>query len=281
MSTSAKNWLIAAAALVAIGTILFAAVMTVYQWDFTRLSTNHFETNTYEISETFDNIEFDTQTADILFVAADDDTCKVVCYEDLNRKHSVRVQNGTLTVSAADDGKWYEHIGIGFRSPEVTVYLPKAEYASIVVGESTGDIKIGKITVGTLELSVSTGDITVSDVTCKGEIKITITTGEADIENTTCQNLISTGSTGDITLKNVNVVENISIERSTGDVEFDDSDAAEIFVKTSTGDVTGSLLTEKIFAAKTSTGDVNVPKTTTGGTCEIITSTGDIEIKID
>ena len=72
-----------------------------------------------------------------------------------------------------------------------------------------------------------------------------------------------------------------SIERSTGNVKFDGSDAAEIFVKTDTGDVTGSLLTDKVFIAQTDTGDVDVPKTVTGGRCEIMSDTGNIKIKID
>ena len=83
----------------------------------------------------------------------------------------------------------------------------------------------------------------------------------------------------DISLKNVIATEKISIERSIGDVKFDDCDATEIWVETDTGDVTGNLLSEKIFITETSTGDVNVPKSTKGGKCEITTSTGDIYIK--
>jgi DUF4097 and DUF4098 domain-containing protein YvlB len=64
-------------------------------------------------------------------------------------------------------------------------------------------------------------------------------------------------------------------------VKFEKSDAAELSIKTDTGDVTGTLLTEKIFDAKSSTGDVDVPKTGSGGKCEIRTGTGDIRIKID
>lgn len=71
-----------------------------------------------------------------------------------------------------------------------------------------------------------------------------------------------------------------SIERSTGDVEFDGSDADEITVKTSTGDVRGTLKSEKVFLTDTSTGWINVPKTTSGGRCEITTSTGNIDIAI-
>ena len=81
-------------------------------------------------------------------------------------------------------------------------------------------------------------------------------------------------------MDNVIAAEKLSIERSTGDVKFDGSDATEIYVKTDTGDVTGSLLTDKVFITQTDTGDVDVPKTTTGCRCEIITDTGDIRIKI-
>ena len=209
-------------------------------------------------------------------------------------KHSVSVQDGTLTVSFVDDRTWYEHIGFIFHSPKVTVYLPETEYASLVIkgstGDveiadeikfdsaqislSTGDIRVNNISAGTLDFSASTGDIVISNVTCTGDIKASVTTGDVKMMNVTCRNLISSGSTGDISLDNVIAAEKFSIERSTGDVKFNSSDAAEIYVKTSAGDVTGALLTE------TSTGSVNVPKTITGGNCEIVTSTGDIKIEI-
>ena len=41
-----------------------------------------------------------------------------------------------------------------------------------------------------------------------------------------------------------------------------------------------TLLICSIFIAKTNTGDVKVPETTSGGKCEIKTSTGDIKIRI-
>ena len=95
-----------------------------------------------------------------------------------------------------------------------------------------------------------------------------------------CKNVVSNGNTGAISLKNVIAAEKFSIERSTGDVKFDGCDAAEIFVKTDTGDVTGSLLSNKIFVVEADTGSVDVPKTATGGKCEITTDTGDINISI-
>ena len=318
MSKSAKKWLITASFLVAIGAIIFTAVMTVYHWDFSKLNTSKLQTHTYEIKENFSNINLTTETADIILALSSDNMCKAVCREQEKMKYSVDVQNGTLTVKATDDRKWYQHIGINLHSPKVTVYLPKSEYESLGIKESTGNIEIQKeirfanvdislntgdvklfasvtdsakintstgdirvenISAGSLDLLASTGEITVSGVTSINDIKVKVTTGTVNMMNTICKSIHSNGSTGDIYLKNVTAKEKLSIERSTGDVKFNKSDADEIFVKTSTGNVIGTLLSEKVFITDTSTGIIKVPKTVTGGKCEIKTSTGDIIIK--
>lgn len=75
--------------------------------------------------------------------------------------------------------------------------------------------------------------------------------------------------------------EQLSIERSTGHVAFTGCDAGEIHVKTDTGNVAGSLLSEKVFLTESGVGLVDVPKTTSGGVCEIRTDTGNIQITLE
>ena len=60
----------------------------------------------------------------------------------------------------------------------------------------------------------------------------------------------------------------------------DYTDADSIKVKVSTGNVTGTLTSDKIFNYSTGTGKVELPSSTSGGLCEITTSTGDIRIEI-
>ena len=115
---------------------------------------------------------------------------------------------------------------------------------------------------------------------CKGDININVSTGKANLSDINCKSITTKGSTGDIILKNLIVTEKLSIKRSTGDIKIDGSDASEIFIETDTGDVRGSLLTDKVFIVSTDTGRIDVPKTTTGGRCEITTDTGDIILKI-
>lgn len=278
MSKETKKWLIIAGSLVILGLIMFAVVMTILKWDFTKLSTMKIETNTYQVTELFSNMSIKTDTADIGFAVSDDGKCKVVCNEMEKVKHSVSIQNGTLSIKAVDERNWFDYIRINFSKTQITVYLPQNEYESLSISSSTGNIRIENISAGALDLSASTGRITVSDVKCDGDIKINVTTGQTNLTNVNCKNVISSGSTGSMVLKNVIATEDYSIERTTGNVKFDSCDAREISIRTSTGNISGTLLSEKLFIAETSTGNVDVPKTTTGGKCELKTSTGNIKV---
>ncbi len=293
-----KTWLIIATVLVVVGIIAFAGVMNMFNWDFTKLSTTKYEENSYEITENFKNILIVSDTSDILFLPAE--KCTVQCFEQKNIKYLVEVKDDTLTIKIQDTRKWYEYIGINFQVAKLTVMLPQEEYdklsvksetgkvnisekftfENIDITASTGDVYLEKVSSENIGVSVSTGKVQVSNIEC-GNININVSTGKTEITNTKCKNIESKGSTGAVELKNVLATENIFVKRSTGDVKFEKSDANEIFINTDTGEVKGTLLSEKVFIAKTSTGHIDVPKTTTGGRCEITTSTGDIRIKIE
>lgn len=310
-----KIWIWIGVILVLLGAVLFAAAMTANRWDFTALGTDTFKTSEYEFGETFDDISVTVIDADVVFAPADGEKCRVVVYEREDEPHTVTVSDGTLSVKANDEREWFDHIGINVGSPKVTVYLPEKEYCalkvrgtvgavlipsaftfesadfSVTTGKvemsasventlkihtTTGLIRAEKVSVRDIELSVTTGLVKMTDVTCENAVKITVTTGETEIENLTCASFSSDGSTGDITLKNVKASEKITVERSTGDVKIDGSDAPALSLKTTTGDISGSLLTDKIYNVKTSTGSVTVPDSRPGGTCEIRTSTGNV-----
>lgn len=319
MKRSTKIWLAIATSLLFVGTALFAVTMALCGWDFSSLATVEYSTTVHEIEEGFDNISVNTDTAKIIFALADDDKCRVECYEDAEAKHSVSVEDGTLVITKVNEKKWYENIGINLGSQKITVFLPRAEYASLRIDESTGDVEIptgltlqridvsvstgnvkcyavateaikisattGSVRVqapsaGAIDVSVSTGKVIISNTVCLGEVKVGVSTGKTELTSVECKSLTSSGSTGDILLNNVIVEEGISIKRSTGDVNLDGADAGEIFIETDTGDVEGTLLSEKVFIARSDTGDIDVPKTTGGGRCEITTDTGDINLKI-
>ncbi len=299
MSRKTLAWIIVAVSLIVIGAILFVGVMTMFGWNFRRLSTVEYVTKSYEITEDFKNILLDTDTADIEFLPSENKKTTVECYAYKNATHSVSVVNDTLTIELQDKIKnWF--IGINFNTPKITVYMPKGEYGDLTVKATTGDVKVAKdFKFGNAQISISTGDIDFSatitndvnlktttgdmqlnDVSAK-QIDLSLSTGVIKLSNIKCDNLVSNGTTGDIRLSNVIVKEKLFVKRSTGDITLDSCDAGELYLKATTGDVKGSLLTDKIFVTKATTGDISVPQTTTGGKCEIKVTTGDINIEIE
>ena len=319
MSKSVKIWLITAAALVVLGAMVFGAAACSAGCNIAWLGTGEYETNAHEITEDFSGISVYTDTSKVVFAPSEDEKCTVVCYEEKKKRHSVSVENGVLTVELVDTRSWFERIS-WFGNPKITVYLPKTEYFSLVVDEATGDVEIPNgfnfnsvdvsvstgsvrclssakermkiststgnvsldgVSTGSLNISVTTGRVTTSNVTCGGDVTISVSTGRLIASDITCSDFSTTGSTGEVSLKNVIAAGSLSIDRSTGRVDLDDCDAADVRIITSTGSVSGTLLSEKVFIARSNTGDIDVPQSATGGRCEITTTTGDIKIRIN
>ncbi len=315
-----KVWLIVAGILVLAGLLLFAGVMSVNGWDFSKISTSRYVENTYEIRGDFEGFNINETTADIEFVLSNDGKGKVVCVESEKMKHTVGTENMILNIDIVDSRAWYDYIGINYGSPKTTVYLPEKSYKDLCIDVDTGyvvipddfvfdnidvngstgavncmatvlnkiDIELDtgsfkgeKIVAEQVNVSTDTGKVVLSEVTVKDSINIDVDTGKVELTDVKCGALEAQSDTGKIILKNVVSETALSLQTSTGDVIFEKSDAEQITVKTSTGSVSGSLLSDKIFDTKTSTGKIRVPQSKGSQMCKITTSTGNIDIRIE
>ena len=318
MKRSIKIWLLAASFFVIVGAFSFVLSMTYLEWDFAKLSSDTYENNSYAISDSFSSISLKTDTADVVFIPTDDPQCSVALCEKTKLSHKVEVKDGVLGITLEDTRKWYDYISLGSLRTKITICIPSEQYGALSIEDDTGDIEIpagfgfekidvrvstgnvtcrasasGDVSIKTstgdidvadicarnLDLTASTGRIEVSNVKCD-DLKISVSSGDSSVENVECDNLTTSGSSGNITLKNAIMRERLSIERSTGDITLSRCDSGDICITTSTGAVEGTLLSDKVFVTSTFTGDVDVPKSTTGGICEITTSTGDITISL-
>lgn len=259
-------------------------------------------------------------TDDVVLMLSEDGKCKADFYKTDKEYYEFFVSEGTLNIKRVDNRRWYEKIGISFsfKDRKLTLYLPEAEYkklsisgdtSDITVPEgftfedvdikaSTGDIKMEAKVTGKLSAKCSTGKINISGIDCESA-ELSTSTGDITVKSSDVKSLsfeTDTGkteltdliggkaegesSTGDIILKNTVLSELCELESDTGDIKLDGFDAGSIKIETDTGDVRGSIKTDKVFIVNTDTGRINVPKTTSGGVCEITTDTGDIKIEI-
>ena len=280
MRKSTKIWLGIAAFATLLGGGIFTVVMALLKWDFSKLSAHAFQMQTYIVNESFSNVSVNLDTADIRIAPSQNESVWVECYEQEKISYSIAVQEDTLTIELVDNRAWYDYIGINFGEPKITAYIPQKAYDAISLMTSTGDIYLQNISANTLNITVSTGDVSFEN--CDGaEIYIKTSTGDVELRNVNCNNFTSIADTGELELNNVIATQKWHIERDTGDVSFDSCDGAEIYIKTCTGDVEGSFKSGKHFIVTTSTGDIEYPRHSMGGICEVITSTGDVELEVD
>lgn len=319
MGKMTKILLIIAVFAIILGSIVFICSLAAVGWDFNKLQTGNYVTNEYVLEENFDKISIDAKTTKVEILPSEDGKNRVVSYERLKETHKVSVEDGELKIKLVDTRKWYERLTFNFTSPKLTVYLAEAEYNSLSINISTGDVNIasgftfGNVKVdgstsdvnccasviNTLEIEVSTGEVEIERIAA-GNITVSVSTGDIDIEDVTVTGKIyAEADTGDVSLERVNAGEveietdtgNVSLEDTvvsgalfavtdTGNVRLDRADASSINIETDTGNVSGTLLSEKIFIPRTDTGSIRVPETVNGGICKITTDTGDIKINI-
>lgn len=262
-------------------------------------SKEEFVTHIYEV-EDFNNLNIDLRTSYLEIFKTSEDKPKVECIESEKIYHTVNVEDDTLFIKSFDSKKWYEYLfSFGLTKREVKVYLPNTMYDSVIINASTGNVIVNnEFTFNQLNIHVSTGNIE-SKAKVTGEAEVVATTGKITLESD-CYNLHVKATTGKVDITNSNIENNLEIEVSTGkvnlenclsnslnitattgDVNITSSDAHTITIDTSTGDVTASFRTNKLFSVTSRTGDIDLPASSGSDTCNIHTTTGDIEVTIE
>ena len=186
MRSTTKVWLIVAVVLIISGAVLFAAVMVKNSFDFTALDTTEYVTNTYDITDDFNNISVTADTADIDFKLSADNVCRIVCFEKKAATHTVKAQNGTLFITHNKTQNVKDSITfVNINSPKITVYLPGKDYSELVITSFTSDVNLPKaLSFESINIENTTGDIE-CESTAKDFINIELTSGDVSIEEIT------------------------------------------------------------------------------------------------
>ena len=150
---------------------------------------------------------------------------------------------------------------------------------ALSVKTDTGRAEINGTEAQSIQVETDTGKAIVTDAVAKSTLNVTTNTGNAELSGCRAVDIFVETDTGKAKLADIVASGKMDIETNTGDVVFDGCDAAEIEINTDTGDIRGTFLTPKIIYTQTDTGRVDVPRSTSGGICEITTDTGDISIQ--
>lgn len=269
-----KKMLVLASVLIILGGVIFTMSSCGNNWDFMTIFKGRMEEKVTNIDDSVSGIEILTDTADITLLTSEDEKCKVLAKDKKKINYSVTVDDGMLKISSKDERRWYERL-FDFGKPILNVYLPKGEYSTLSIEESTGnvtipsdfsftsididlstgntllgasgaesvrinastgDVKVENNSCGSLDIDVSTGTTTLNNVTCAGNINMKCSTGDAYIDNISYKSLTYVGDTADVKINNLKASENTAIERSTGHISIINAVCTgNLTTKTSTG----------------------------------------------
>ncbi|MBQ6702661.1 MAG: DUF4097 family beta strand repeat protein [Clostridia bacterium] len=263
-----------------VGAGLFLTAFISVDFDITKLSTGERIIQTQAFEENFSNIRISADTPDISFVISENETPRVDSQTMSTSKYSVYVKNDTLYITEKESFSWFDLVRFNFGKSSITVYISKSVYNSIIIETDTGDISLKDITAESISLESDTGNIKLANTKVNKNIILENNTGNTTLTSVECTVLSGESDTGNITFTDVIASGKINLESDTGNIKLNDCDGGSLEIESDTGNVTGVLLTEKTFVAKSDTGNVKVPKETTGGRCYIETDTGNIKFTI-
>ena len=314
-----KLLLALAVCLIVIGIILSLTAIFL-NGGFSGFGSDEAEEIKHTVDGEFDKLSIDASSQDIEILPSESDESYVLIKneKESHLTYTVEVKDGSLSIfEVFKNEKWYNIFNFSSVHRKITVYLAKTNFDSLVLDLSSGDVKISdKFSFANADIDMSSGDVEFF-ANVENELKIAGSSGDIEIKGTEAKNIdceTSSGeitiegvaankikcdlTSGDITLKNITSSE-ISLETTSGDVvmmsvisgkikcnltsgdmDFELCDGEEIDISTSSGSVKGSFLSDKIFIADASSGDVRVPSTTSGGVCKINTTSGDITVEI-
>ena len=149
------------------------------------------------------------------------------------------------------------------------------------VSSTSGRVEMENAAVGSLSVNVGSGSMKLEDLTVTDSLTVGTISGGLHLSRVTCGTLAMETTSGSIDLTDTTVTTHLQAKTTSGGIRFTRSDAATLNLKTTSGSVSGSLRTPKIFYTDTTSGSVDVPKSTEGGLCEIRTTSGSIRITIE
>ncbi len=273
------------------------------------------------VSLSVSSLDVDVWDVAVEILPSPDGNCTVTRTENEKFSYSVTVENETLVIRRNDLRKWYERWNLfSFDTPSLTVRLPEKNYKTLnvksrscgvlveegltfekaaisvtsgkiryyadakdelILSSTSGGLEVKNVSAKVIQGSVTSGSLLVENVTAHG-LTFSAVSGSSTVKNAAVSEDFSLkGSSGSVTLENVVCGGNLSVKNTSSSILLNRCDGKNITIKSVSGSVKGTVLTEKIFLAKSSSGSVNVPDSVPdGGFCEIETTSGSIHISL-
>lgn len=148
--------------------------------------------------------------------------------------------------------------------------------AELRAHSSSGRVTLERVSCTDADVKTTSGSLGITDLTAGGKLECESSSGAQRLEAVRCGELKLKATSGSLHADDLIASGSLAAETSSGSIRLNGCDAAELELESSSGSIRGSLLSEKVYIATSSSGSVRVPDTRSGGFCRIRTSSGAI-----
>lgn len=274
-------------------------------------------TETYD--EAFYSVDARAKAGNLEIFPTSEDELRIECTEPENTYYDIKFEGDILVIELVDNRQWHDYL-MNFDREGVKIYLPQRVYNDIKLDVSSGKITVNEglecrnlmaetssgsvraynvkaqenvslkaasgsigvdtVTADNMEVLCTSGKITVSNLELTGNLDIDSSSGKIEAINVNCNSFNSQNESGGIICSDVICKDSLNADTSSGKIEVLRSDAQNLDLNTTSGSIRGTLLSEKVFVAHSTSGSVRVPDTTQGGVCKAKATSGSIKIEI-
>ena len=150
---------------------------------------------------------------------------------------------------------------------------------ALTLQTASGDILAENVRAESMQINTASGTIAMNTVTVGENLALDSSSGEINLTTVECGELNVNTTSGEVECRDVLAGSILRMDTTSGDIQLVDCDASTLYLTSSSGDISGTLRTPKVFQADSDSGNVEVPRATTGGLCEIHTSSGNIHFE--
>ncbi len=260
----------------------------------------------FVLSEPIDTLEVELDNRNIVVTTTTGDDIIVTYHEHEKDTWSLTETSGTFTITQTTKPVFFSWFNFKIASYEVmTVYIEipadlvldyslDSDVGDIVyidgpenaldfyANSDTGAVRIENVTMNTLNATMNTGTITLSDLIVSGDIDARTDTGSVELTNVSADEMILDTDTGRVELDNISANQ-VDASSDTGRIEMSDSVILGLVdLSTSTGNVTVTDSTATSFDLSSSTGNIRFTSTTSMDLrYDLDTSVGNITLNGD
>jgi DUF4097 and DUF4098 domain-containing protein YvlB len=294
MKRSTRFYLIFAAVLLVLGLVLGAVGCVLGAVDDIRSETNADtqQTSFSRSPDSIQEIQLELSSDDIIILPSKDSDLHISYPSDENYTYdteadTVTGQNTLVFYQLPDEGSFLSHFSFNFtkNTGTITLELPEGYIGNIICAVTSGHISAEGVSLGQIQISTSSGDITLTDCTVSSALTCETTSGELELENlqlhgatvletvsgeleledcVLSDSLSLSSTSGDIQLKSTTVSGDLTADSISGDISlllsgspkhrFEELSTISGDISTSGGDPNG----DRSISASTTSGDIYI-----------------------